>query len=284
MVQGVQTSPSPGWRRTDAPAVRVGPNPTVYAFWRPDLQPAFEVACEADGEALSYALKELPSASDTAVASLEVNTGACSRFVVRAVRDEHAYGPTEETVYEVHSGLEQRADRPRPFIGSAQRENKMFGCGPSSHLQFETNVRPAALRVEVEPGARTIVVPLRHYDADAKAGDRGEFWLGRTMCRGPNLPEANLDQPMSVRVSALYTDGSTDVGSWQEVSPPPGYRPGQDEVAYVVEEPPPSPPSAAVEVAAPPHREWRSWLWLLLAIPGALAIAGSARWAASRRS
>lgn len=284
MVQGVETSPSPGWTRTDAPAIRVGPNPTVFAFWRPDLEPRFEVVCEADGEALSYVLEEQASASDTTVASIQVDTADCSRFVVRAVGGGHAYGPKRETVYEVHTGVQQRVGRPRPAVLSAQRENKRYGCGPSSHLAFETNVRPAALRVEVEPGARTIVVPLREYDAGAKLGDRAEFWLGRTMCRGPNLPDSTLDQPMSVRISALYTDGSTDVGPWQEISPPPGYAPGQDEVAYAVEAPPPPLPSAAVEDTGPSGSEWRSWLWLLLAIPGALAVAGSARWAASRRS
>lgn len=289
MVQGVSISPSPGWVSTGGPAIRVAPNPTVFAFWRPDLQPAFEVVCQADGEALTYALDELPSSSDATVAQIQVDTAACSRFVVRAVQNEHAYGRSEKTVYEVDSELEPRADRPQPFVMSAQREHKSFGCGPSSHLKFETNVRPAALRVEVEPGAHSIVVPQRLYDSDAAPGALGGFWLGHTMCRGPNLPETNLEHPMSVRISALYADGSTDVGSWQEVSPPPGYRSGQDEVAYAVEEPPPPLPSAAVEGAtatasAPqPGTDWRALLWFLLAIPGAVALAGSARWAASRR-
>jgi len=286
-VQGVDVSPSPGWARADTPATRVGPNPTVFAFWRPDLEPAFEVVCEADGKALTYTLEELPNSSDTTAARIQVESATCTGFVVRARRDKDAVRPREETHYEVDSELEQPADRPRPVVMSAQRENKSFGCGPSSHLQFETNVRPAALRVEVEPGAHSIVVPARLYDDDTRPGDRGGFWLGRTMCRGPNLPETNLDQPMSVRVTALHADGSTDVGTWQEIGPPPGYRPGQDEVAYTVEEPPEPAPSAALEGGAAagtqPGTGSLSWLWFLLAIPGALAVAGSARWAASRR-
>lgn len=287
-VQGVDVSPSPGWARDETPTIRVGRNPTVFAFWRPDLEPAFEVVCEADGEALSYVLEELPSSSDTRAARIQVDSAACSGFVVRGARDKQSVRPREETHYEVDSELEPAPDRPRPVIVSAQRENKSFGCGPSSHLAFETNVRPAALRVEVEPGAHTIVVPLRLYDDHASPGDRGEFWLGRTMCRGPNLPETNLDAPMSVRVTALHADGSTDVGGWQKIRPPAGYRPGQDEVAYAVHQPPPPAPSAALEGATAPATEpgtdWRAWLWLLLAIPGALAAAWAAPWASSRRS
>lgn len=286
-VQGVDTSPSAGWVGAGSPAIRVGPNPTLFSFWRPDLQPDFEARCEGSAEALVVTTEALPSSTDATVARIEVQTAGCSRFVLRTIREGNAYGSREETVYEVDSAWEPRLDRPRPVVLSATRENKMFGCGPSNHLQFETNVRPAALRVEVEPGAHSLVVPLRLYDDAAAPEERGGFWLGRTMCRGPNLPQRELDEPMSVRISALYSDGSTDVGGWQAVRPPPGARSGQDEAAYVVEEPPPPLPSAAVRGATATAEQrstgWRAWLWFFLAIPGALAVAGSARWVASRR-
>lgn len=278
-VQGLEFSPDSGVGTGD-PLVRVAPNPTLFAFWSPGREPVFKVFCQADGEALSYVLEELPSSSDRTVAQIQVDTAACSRFVVGVLIGEYI---ARRAMYEVDAKFEQPADRPRPGVMSARRENRMLGHGPSGHLKFETNVRPAALRVEVTPGAHRIVVPLWSQYSSPDPLNPGRFWLGETTCRGSNFPKSKLDQPMSVRVSALNTDGSTDVGSWQEIRPQPGTRPGQHGVAYTVQDPPPPLNQAAFEDAALPGNGWRSWLWFLLVIPGALAVAGAARWVASRR-
>lgn len=274
----VEFSPSWGHRHTGDPAVRVPPNPTMFAFWRPNLEPTFKVVCEADGAAVPSTFEELASESDATVTAIQVDTAACSRFVVRVLRGKHVYGPKEEAVYEVDSELEHHNESPEPGVMSAHRENRRLGCGASDHLSFETNVRPAALRVEVMPGEHETVVPLRLYDAKAVPTEPGEFWLGRTMCGGATVRKVNLDQPMSLRLTALYTDGSTRTGPWQEVGPPQGYRPGDHDVEYRVEEPPASLRAAEPKPAA------RAWLWwFLLFLPGALAAAWIARWAALRR-
>ena len=79
---------------------------------------------------------------------------------------------------------------------------------------------------------------------------------------------------MSIRLTALYADGTIDVGSWQRVDPPADPERGRDGTAYAVEEPPLPPPSASVDGASTPAVEpdRRGWLWLLLSIPGVLAI------------
>lgn len=282
MAQGVEFSPSSGWGARPGPAVQVGPNPTVFAFWRSDLSPRFEAQCEADARPLDTRIERLTSAERTSVARVQVDSGTCARFVVRAVR-EGSYA-TEEAHYVVNAALSTSGERPQPFLTSAVRENKQFGCGPSDNIGFETNVRPAALRVEVEPGAHTVVVPARLGDEKARADQRGAFWLGRTMCRGPNYPLLTLDRPMTVRVTGLYADGSVDVGPWQSVAAPSDDARGQDETAYVVESPPSPPPPVAVQGASAradaPESDRRVWLWVLLATPGLLALLG---WVLARR-
>ncbi len=282
-MQTVDLSPSPGWSGDDPRVIDVEPDPTVFAFWRRGLDTTFEVVCEDHDGPLPFTFEELPSLSNTKVGRLAVRTGACTAFVVRPTATQDTYGRTE-THYAVSTRAADR-DRPQPVVVSAQRENKQFGCGPSSHLSFETNVRPAALRVEVQEGEHEVVVATRLYDAGAEPGEGGRFWLGRTMCRGPNLPEAALGRAMTVRVSALYTDGSTDVGPWQRVEPPEGADPAQDELAWIVEPPPPEPPSpppcglaATAQPDADPEPSCMGWLWLFLAIPGALAAVGYGRW------
>ena len=272
MPHGVDFSPSPRhWAGSDA-RIRVSPDPVVFAFWRPDLQPTFEARCESDERVLETRALTLPSADDAVVSRIEVETGDCTQFVVAARRPGSPRFRAEEVHYQVDAKSEV-PDRRSPFVVSAVRENKQFGCGPSNHVFVETNVRPAALRVEVEPDARTIVVPLRQWESEPTGGERlGAFWLGRTMCRGPNFDLDRLDDPMSIRLTALYADGTIDVGSWQRVDPPPDR--GRDGTAYAVEEPPLPPPSASVDGASTPAVEpdRRGWLWLLLSIPGVLAI------------
>lgn len=277
---GVELSPSPGHGASSSTVIRVGPDPVVFAFWRPDLEPTFEAVCEADERTLETRVEPLPSSDDEAVARVVVRTGDCAQFVLAARRSASARFADRRARYRVDPTTPSRA-RPAPFVTEAVRQNKRYGCGPSDHLGLQTNVRPAALRVEVEPLEHTIVVPLRTWDDDSAPEQTGEFWLGRTMCRGPNLPLADLDDPMSIRLTALYTDGTIDVGTWQRVEPQTEADRGRDEAVFAVQEPHPPPPSANIhgQQAAgltPPH-DARRWLWLLLSIPGALALGRALR-------
>ncbi len=278
---GVDFSPSPGrWANEDV-RIRVSADPVVFASWRSDLQPTFEARCDSDQRVLRARVEPLPSSGHASVASIEVETGECLRFTLAAHHDESSRFRAEEVHYRVDANW-AAPQRQAPLLVSAARENKWFGCGPSNNISFETNVRPAALRVEVEPDARTIVVPMREWEPEPVEDERrGAFWLGRTMCRGPNLDLDRLDDSMSIRLTALYSDGTIDVGSWQRVDPPTGAERGRDEAAYRVEPPPPPPPSARVEgdstLAATPQDDPRAWLWVLLSIPGVLAIAWTIR-------
>jgi hypothetical protein len=134
--------------------------------------------------------------------------------------------------------------------------------------------------VETLPFHERFVVPLRP-PSEAR---RTSFLLGRTMCTPPNVDLDQLDRPIRMRILALRADGSTAVGRWQTISPPPDYVPGAHDVAYVVEVPEPEVPPASDpsdeaaacdvvdEPAGHPH-----WLWFLLAVPGALAALWLAR-------
>lgn len=284
---GVDFSPSAGHGANADRPIRVSPDPVVFAFWRSDLQPTFEARCDVDERLLQARVEHLPSSDDATVASIEVETGECSTFTLAARRSQSSRFFAEEVHYQVDASW-AAPKRQAPFLVSAERENKRFGCGPSDNISFETNVRPAALRVEVEPDARTIVLPLRQWESEPVEDERrGAFWLGRTMCRGPNLGLDRLDDAMSIRLTALYTDGTTDVGSWQRVDPPAGTERGRDGAAYSVESPPPPPPTARVEgdstLAMNPQDDPRGWLWLLLSIPGLLALGWTIRRRRSHR-
>ena len=275
MPQGVAFSPSSGWgHRMGEPTV-VGPDPVVFGFARAGLGPSYIARCESDGRVLMTRVQALPSSSDTDVARIEVETGSCTAFVVEAKHERSSAYRTEVAPYVVQP-RERSGQRPQPFVTSAVRENKQYGCGPSNNLTFEANVRPAALRVELEPAGSVVVVPTRQWEGDASAETAAMFWLGRTMCRGPNVSQDALDQPMSVRLTAMYTDGSVDVGSWQRVEPPADGEPGRDEAAYVVERPP-TPPPRPEQSEQPDHAPNQPpdhrWLWLLLSLPGLAALA-----------
>jgi hypothetical protein len=274
MLQGVAFSPSSGWGHRRGDPTVVEPDPVVFGFARAGLGPSYTARCASDGRVLTTRVEALPSSPDTDVARIEVETGSCTAFVVEAKHERSSAYRSEAASYVVQP-REHLGQRPQPFVTSAVRENKQYGCGPSNNLTFEANVRPAALRVELEPTGSVVVVPTRQWEDDASAESSAMFWLGRTMCRGPNLSLDALDQPMSVRLTAMYTDGSVDEGSWQRVDPPADGEPGRDEAAYVVERP--ARPSPLPDEPEQPgrtanQRPYYGWLWLLLSLPGLAAL------------
>lgn len=286
--QGVDIHGGPGVAQGDAVAV-VPPDPTLYAFWRRSLAPAFDVVCERDGEALAFVLHELPTATGSRAGQLSVTTGDCTAFVVRNADPSArwSYRPDGGAAHFTVRDAPAPSERPAPMVASARRVNQEFGCGPSSHLALTAYAQPAAMRIEVQPGEHAVVVPTYPGRAEQGGHPLSEFWVGRTMCMGPNLPEAALGGAMQVRLTALYADGSEEVGAWQTVAPPPGIEATRHGVAWDVGDRPLPPlrdsalsSEAAVQAAdAAPCRgaPGLAWLWLLLAVPGAFATARALR-------